>query len=306
MAAAIFGQNLAETRAKVREAGDGNASLGVDQWTEAEGRIQPLALQLCEQLRLVLEPTQASKLKGDFRTGKRLNMRKVIPYIASQFRKDKIWLRRTQPNKRAYHVLLAVDDSESMSRANAVALARESVALVAKALTFLEVGQVGMLSFGEATCLLHPFHLPFSDASGAKAFANLTFAQTKTNFVKMLEESVALLAGAKSAHTSSDFITSQMLLILSDGQTHARSQAVKEAVLAARQAGIFIVFLVLDSQDNKYSFYDTYVYEDGHLMPVIEKFPFPYFLVVRNLETLPDIISEALRQWFDLVTTNAR
>ena len=71
--------------------------------------------ELCEQLRMVLEPTKASKLKGDFRTGrwqrmyihvyidisirwiymerccvvcsgKRINLKKVIPYIASQYR----------------------------------------------------------------------------------------------------------------------------------------------------------------------------------------------------------------------------
>lgn len=41
-------------------------------------------------------------------------MRKVIPYIASQFRKDKIWLRRTKPSKRQYQIMLAVDDSSSM------------------------------------------------------------------------------------------------------------------------------------------------------------------------------------------------
>lgn len=41
-------------------------------------------------------------------------MRKVIPYIASQFRKDKIWLRRTKPSKRDYQICLAVDDSSSM------------------------------------------------------------------------------------------------------------------------------------------------------------------------------------------------
>lgn len=36
-----------------------------------------LSRDLSEQLRLVLEPTQASRLKGDFRTGRRINMRKV-------------------------------------------------------------------------------------------------------------------------------------------------------------------------------------------------------------------------------------
>ena len=54
--------------------------------------------------RLILEPTKADKLQGDLMTGKRLNMRKVIPYNASQFKKDKIWLRRVKPNKRQFQV----------------------------------------------------------------------------------------------------------------------------------------------------------------------------------------------------------
>ena len=53
--------------------------------------------------------------RGDYRTGKRLNMRKVIPYIASQYRKDKIWLRRTRKSKRQYQIIVAVDDSSSMA-----------------------------------------------------------------------------------------------------------------------------------------------------------------------------------------------
>ncbi|CAB0020029.1 unnamed protein product, partial [Nesidiocoris tenuis] len=74
-----------------------------------------LSRDLCEHLRLVLEPTTASGLKGDFRTGRRINMRKVIPYIASQFRKDKIWLRRSKPSKREYQIVMAIDDSSSMA-----------------------------------------------------------------------------------------------------------------------------------------------------------------------------------------------
>ena len=47
--------------------------------------------RLCEQLRLILEPTLATKLK-DYRTGKRINMRKIIPYIASSLKKIKYGL----------------------------------------------------------------------------------------------------------------------------------------------------------------------------------------------------------------------
>lgn len=106
----------------------------LSKWHELESKTLHLSQDLCEQLRLVLEPTQAARLRGDYKTGKRLNMRKVcvtvsqvllrfylcstqqvIPYIASGFRKDKIWLRRTQPSKREYQILIALDDSASMA-----------------------------------------------------------------------------------------------------------------------------------------------------------------------------------------------
>ncbi len=92
-----------------------NAQMGMEIWKKMSATTAPLAAELCEQLRLILEPTLKSKLQGDYRSGKRLNMRKVIPYIASNFRKDKIWLRRTKPNTRNYQVMLTVDDSESVA-----------------------------------------------------------------------------------------------------------------------------------------------------------------------------------------------
>ena len=83
-----------------------NASSEMDEdaaqhlWRTLEDLTGSLSGELSEQLRLILEPTLASRLRGDYRTGKRLNMRKIIPYIASDFRKDKIWLRRSKPSER--------------------------------------------------------------------------------------------------------------------------------------------------------------------------------------------------------------
>lgn len=71
-------------------------------WHSIEIKSKYHYLQLCEQLKQILEPQLIAGLKGDFKSGKRLNMKKLIPYIASNFRKDKIWLRRSQPEKRHY------------------------------------------------------------------------------------------------------------------------------------------------------------------------------------------------------------
>ncbi len=83
-------------------------------WREFTTITASFATDLCEQLRLLLLPKRATQLMGDFRTGKRINMKRVIPYIASDFKKDKIWLRRKRPNKRSYQIMVAIDDSRSM------------------------------------------------------------------------------------------------------------------------------------------------------------------------------------------------
>lgn len=33
----------------------------------------------------------------------------------------------------------------------------------------------------------------------------------------------------------------------------------------------------------------------------MDDFPFPYYLVVRDLHHLPDTIADAMRQWFELL-----
>lgn len=94
----------------------------------------------------------------------------VIPYIASHFRKDKIWLRRTKPNKRNYQVVVAVDDSRSMSESNCGKAAIEALITVCRAMSQLEIGQFAVASFGRKgnVRLLHDFDEPFTGEAGVK------------------------------------------------------------------------------------------------------------------------------------------
>ncbi len=50
--------------------------------------------------------------------------------------------------------------------------------------------------------------------------------------------------------------------------------------------------------------YKTVSYPNGKLTlaPYLDSFPFPYYVVLRNIQTLPDILADALRQWFELIT----
>ncbi|KAM8954164.1 midasin [Pelodytes ibericus] len=286
--------------------------LAAEMWQRYLLLTGPLSQELCEQLRLILEPTQAAKLKGDYRTGKRLNMRKVIPYIASQFRKDKIWLRRTKPSKRQYQICLAIDDSSSMVDNHSKQLAFESLAVIGNALTLLEVGQIAVYSFGESVKLLHPFHEQFSDQSGARILSQCKFQQKKTLLAQFLESSLHMFTAAQQMSQNSSPETAQLLIIVSDGRVMfgEGKDRITNAVQAVRDAGIFTIFIILDNPTSKDSILDIKVpiFSEPKQMPKIisymELFPFPFYIILRDVNALPETLSDALRQWFELVTTS--
>ncbi|XP_040596448.1 midasin isoform X2 [Mesocricetus auratus] len=271
-----------------------------------------LSQQLCEQLRLLLEPTQAAKLRGDYRTGKRLNMRKIIPYIASQFRKDRIWLRRTKPSKRQYQICLAIDDSSSMVDNHTKQLAFESLAVIGNALTLLEVGQIAVCSFGESVKLLHPFHEQFGDSSGSQILRFCKFQQRKTKIAQFLESAAKMFAAAQKLSQNVVPETAQLLLIVSDGRGLflEGKDRVLAAVQAAQNANIFVIFVVLDNPNSRDSILDIKVpiFKGPGEMPEIrsymEEFPFPFYIILRDVNALPETLSDALRQWFELVTAS--
>lgn len=239
-------------------------------------------------------------------------MRKVIPYIASQFRKDKIWLRRTKPSKRQYQIMLAVDDSSSMKDNHSKQLAFESLAVISNALTRLEAGDLGICSFGETVQLLHPFHEPFSDQSGAKILQQFTFDQKKTKIAQLLDTCTGLMLSAQRSQLSPRMRrdTSQLLLIVSDGRGIFLEgvETVQKAVRFARQANIFMVFVILDNPANKDSILDIRFpifrpSKPPEIKSYMEQFPFPFYIILRDINALPQILSDALRQWFELVAS---
>ena len=83
---------------------------------------------------------------------------------------------------------------------------------------------------------------------------------------------------------------------------------VEQAVANAKELGIFIVFLILDNPKNKDSILDIRfpVFKSDGSMPeiksYIEEFPFPFYVLLRDINALPTVLSDALKQWFELVT----
>ncbi|KAI5949267.1 hypothetical protein KGF57_004866 [Candida theae] len=280
-------------------------------WKDSEMATQDLASGLCEQLRLILEPTLSTKLRGDYKTGKRLNMKRIIPYIASDFKKDKIWLRRTKPSKREYQIMIAVDDSKSMSESNSSRLALNSIALVSKALSQLESGGLSIVRFGEDVKIVHPFNKPFNanNETGAKVFQWFDFQQSRTDIKALCNESLKIFEDEKFENKADLW---QLQIIISDGVCESHENIMR-MVRKARDEKIMMVFVVIDGINSKESIMDMQQvrYETdqntGEMVLKVDKyldsFPFEFYVIVKDINELPGMLSTILRQYFTEIAT---
>ncbi|OAA55059.1 denitrification regulatory protein nirq [Niveomyces insectorum RCEF 264] len=256
-----------------------SAEEALRQWSVFQTATHPLSLALAAQLRLILTPSQATRLSGGFRTGKRLSIRKIIPYIASGYKRDKIWMRRSVPTKRAYQILLCVDDSKSMgegglpppsssslsssslsSAASPGHLAMSSLVMVGRALAMLEAGQVGVLGFGARVFTAHAldadpsFGAAAAGSSGAaQTLRRFAFQQDRTDVALLLRsiidrfQQARAMNGAAATGGGASADLWQLALILSDGLTpSAAHERIRRLLREAAEARIMVVFVILD------------------------------------------------------------
>lgn len=76
-------------------------------------------------------------------------------------------------------VVVAVDDSRSMGENGCGSFALEAVTLICRAMARLEVGEMGVVSYGGSNSILplHPLEQPFTDANGPGIMAQMKFDQ---------------------------------------------------------------------------------------------------------------------------------
>uniref|UniRef100_A0A7S2K0T1 VWFA domain-containing protein n=1 Tax=Leptocylindrus danicus TaxID=163516 RepID=A0A7S2K0T1_9STRA len=270
------------------------------QWMEISAKNNHLSRRLCEKLRLVMEPLVATKLQGDYRTGKRINMKRVISYVASGFRKDKIWLRRTKPAKRNYRVLLAVDNSESMQKSGAGEIALSALATLANGMSQLEIGDLGVASFGEEMKLLHQFQRPWTSESGTSIVSNLKFDEKRTRTASCVESALGAMENA-SGNSSQ-----QLMFIISDGRIERDNrQSLRRLVREMTERNVLLVMMIVEGGGKKESIVNMkeVSFENGKpkVKHFIEDYPFPYYMVLDDMGTLPEVLGDALRQWFEML-----
>lgn len=284
---------------------------GREIWSRCEGLTSHLSGRLAEELRLILEPTLASKLGGEYRSGKRINMKRVIGYIASHFRKDKIWMRRTMPDKRRYQVLLAIDDSRSMAETSSGAFALESITLICNAMSRIGIGDLGIFRFGGSIGaeLLHPLDKPFLPADGAQVMSKMKFNADNTIDDKPMVDlmtSIDTILENEGHHTSSSL--QQLVIILADGRFHEKGGLKKAVMDATSRPGVMYAYIVLDNSENSILDMQSVSFgPDGkpNFSKYIDSFPFPLYSVIQDIQHLPIAMSDLLRQWIEYNASNS-
>lgn len=174
-------------------------------------------------------------------------MKKVISFIASHYRNDKIWLRRTMPSKRDYKILIAIDDSLSMKENNLGFFSLESLVTITEALNRLEVGKVAVAGIRERLDLFQSFEDGYSNERTAFILSqfNFNYSAPKSadyamaNFVRDTNQ----MLDSQNSGTG-DAMNCPFVIVLSDGRFNKNN--VRPYLAEAREKKYLYIFVILD------------------------------------------------------------
>ncbi|XP_065315247.1 midasin-like [Gordionus sp. m RMFG-2023] len=271
------------------------------------------AQQLCEQLKIILEPTTASRYKGDYKTGKRLNMKKIVDYIASDYRNNKIWMRKTKLAKRDYNIIIALDDSTSMKDNMSREMAVKALSIINKAFSLLEIGNLCICKFGREVQIMQPFNRKLTEHEMIQALRqHLTFDQINTDFPALLEFVQQYFdQNNRLKGVNRNVNNENLLFVISDGRGVFGNgmDNIRNSVSSLLFNNIFSVFIILDNPRNKNSICDIKIpffsntSEIPEIKSYLEFFPFPFYIIAKDIEALLTVFPEALKQWFEMIVS---
>jgi len=187
-------------------------------------------------------------------------------------------------------------------------LALDAVMTIAQALVRVEAGQLGVLTFGGARPeVLRPLGAAppvFGLNEALPILSKLTFGEECADaHHRGLADLLTLASDTfEGQRIPGGPACSQMVLILTDGRFN--KGVVRPLVQAALSRGQVPVLIIVDGQTDKSSVYNlkTVSYDTGNpvVQPYLDDFPFQYYAVVQDIQALPAILPDIIRQWFDL------
>jgi midasin len=168
----------------------------------------------------------------------------------------------------------------------------------------LEIGELGIASFGDEMKLLHPFHLPFASEHGATLVHNFSFDEKRTRTALCVESALTAMG------MSGDHASLQLVFVISDGRIERDSRATLRRLMREMvERNILLVMIVVEGDGVSKKKKDSIVhmkevtFENGRpkVRQFIEDYPFPYYIILDDMHALPEVLGDALRQWFEMI-----
>jgi len=208
--------------------------------------------------------------------------------------------------------MLMIDDSSSMGEAGPLALS--ALSIISSALSRLELGEsLCIASFAEHVRVLHPFGSLLTDEKELDVMSQFSFSASRTLLGSSLQATLPIFHTAKIALSSAgsaaaeDGRVLQICFVISDARIDTDNRGVLEGIVRSMaEQHILVVLVIIDrNADAKDSIFNTrtvsFKGDKVFTTAYLDDFPFPYYVAIQQLQSLPEVLSEALKQWFELI-----
>ena len=141
------------------------------------------------------------------------------------------------------------------------------------------------------------------------------FAAQRTLLGASLEAVEPIFAAAKAGTSGATGVVSaaggavvlQLCFVISDARIDSDNRTRLDRIVRDfADQNVLVVLVIIDrNADPKDSIFNTRSVEFRGDKVVtssyMDDFPFPYYVAINKLEVLPDVLSDALKQWFEMV-----
>jgi len=169
------------------------------------------------------------------------------------------------------------------------------------------MGDIAVATFDGDASFLHRFSEPFTRESALKIIRNLKCDAHQTNLTRSLRTIMnEFMVSRFSSLNPSNVDQRQLCFVVSDARIDDDNREQLGNLVGQFVAhNILPVLLIVDSNDaSKDSVLKTKSVEFTNTgvttRDYLDGFPFPLFTVIQKVESIPDVISETLRQWMEL------
>ena len=217
---------------------------------------------------------------------------------------------------RRYFLNFEKSDYETSS-VTAGSVALEALSLIGNALTRLEVGEMCVVSFGECnsgsatappSCptVLHQFGSQFTSDSGVSITSKFTFEQKRTD---MVESVLWMDETLKKAREKSSNDNSQLVFLITDALGCNPESLMRLKKMTRNTKNCLYVLIIIDTGKKSILDLTRIVFDGPKRKPRVIKFmdqiPFDYYVVVRDVLSLPEVLGDSLRQWWESMGESA-